>query len=297
MIEAYAFLAAFTVQVVAMSVLHPAWFIRHVRTQTTLYPAERFAQFYPGVDLGLARERFLTRYRTLNTGIAVLGLLLLGWLFSYVLRPVWNHDRVVVLVAVYFVMQMLPICRVAWSAVRFKRKVIRHSLPAGKRKATLQPRRLFDFVSPLTVLLAVLGYFLFAAFVIRVQQHPFPGYALIGNLTLVYAVQAFIVYTMLYGKKINALETNADSVRTIGLGVKACVYSCIVCVVFLSLTFTLDLLDLHRWMPFSLSAFLVTSTLLGFMGFTAPPRRPQADGSDSDDNPARSVPPATSPTA
>ena len=139
MIEAYAFLAAFTVQIVAMSVLHPAWFIRHVRVQTTRYPAERFAQFYPGVDLGLARERFLTRYRALNTGIAVLGLLLLGWLFSYMRLPAWDADPVVALLAVYFVVQILPICLVAWSAARFKSKVIKRSLPEGKRKATLQP--------------------------------------------------------------------------------------------------------------------------------------------------------------
>jgi hypothetical protein len=66
-----------------MSVLYPARFSKHVRVQATSLPAERLAQLYPGVDLDLARERFLTRYRTVNTGIAVLGLLLLSWLFSY----------------------------------------------------------------------------------------------------------------------------------------------------------------------------------------------------------------------
>jgi hypothetical protein len=282
MLEANAFLAAFTLQAVAMSVLHPAWFIRRVRVQTTRYPPERFAQFYPNVDLGLARERFLTRYRALNTGIAVLGLLLLGWLFSYMRRPSWDPDRVVVLLAVYFAVQLTPICVVAWRGARFKRKVIKHSLPEGKRKATLQPRRLFDFVSAFTVLLAVVAYFLFAGFVIYVQERPFKGFALVGILTLVYALEAFVVYTMLYGKKINALETNADSVRAIGVGVKACVYGCILCVVFFALAFTLDLLNLHRWMPFALSAALVICTLLCFMGFTAPPRQPGADGSDSE---------------
>ena len=204
MIEAYAFLAAFTVQILVMSVLLPAWFIRYVRVQATRFPAERLAQLYPGVDLGRAQERFLTQYRALTTGIAVLGLLLLGWLFSYMRRPDWDDGPVEVLVTVYFLAaQMLPLALLVWVGVRFN-KEHKRSLPEGKRTAILQRRGLFDFVSPFIVFLAVLSYFLFAAFVIYIQQHPFPGFAGLINLgavTLVYALNAFVVYRMLYGKK------------------------------------------------------------------------------------------------
>src|SRR5579859_943453 len=112
MIETYAFLATFAIQILAMSVLYPTWFIRYVRLQATSVPAERLAQLYPGVDLSLARDRFLTRYRTLNTGIAALGLLLLGWLCSYLRRPDWGTVPVVALVCVYFMVQaVLPLGR------------------------------------------------------------------------------------------------------------------------------------------------------------------------------------------
>ena len=116
MIEAYAFLAAFTVQILVMSVLLPAWFIRYVRAQAARFPAERLAQLYPGVDVGHAQERFLTQYRALTTGIAVLGLLLLGWLFSYMRRPDWDEGPVEVLVTVYFLAaQMLPLVSLSGS--------------------------------------------------------------------------------------------------------------------------------------------------------------------------------------
>ena len=279
MIEAYAFLAAFTVQILVVSVLYPAWFIKFVRVQATSIPAERLAQLYPGVDLGLAQERFLTQYRALVTGIAVLGLLLLGWLFSYMRRPDWDDGLVVVLVTVYFLAaQMLPLGLVAWLGVRFNREHKR-SLPEGKRKAILQRRGLFDFVSPFIVFLAVLAYFLFAGFVIYIQQHPFLGFAglvNIGALTLVYAVNAFCVYTMLYGKKSNPFETHAGRVHTIGRVVKSSVYSCIVIVVYLSLNFSLRLLDLKSWEPFALSVFFVICSLLASMGFTAPLRKPRS---------------------
>jgi len=110
MIEAYAFLAMFTVQIMAMSVVYPAWFIRYVQVQAKHVPAERLEQLYPGVDLGHAQERFLTHYRALNMGIAVLGLLLLGWLFSYMQGPDWDDGPVETLVTVYFVLQIMLPC-------------------------------------------------------------------------------------------------------------------------------------------------------------------------------------------
>lgn len=285
MIEAYAFLAAFTVQMLVMSVLLPAWFIRYVRVQAASIPAERLAQLYPGVDLGHAQDRFLAQYRALTTGIAVLGLLQLGWLFSYMRRPNWDEGTVSVLVTVYFLAAyLLPLVLFAWVGVRFN-KEHKRSLPEGKRTAILQRRGLFDFVSPFIVFLAVLSYFLFAAFVIYIQQHPFPGFAgliNLGALTLVYALNAFVVYMTLYGKKRNPFETHAGRLHTIGLTVKSSVYSCIVIVVYLSLNFSLRLLDLKRWEPFALSIFFVICALVASMGFAAPLRKPEVDELGSD---------------
>jgi hypothetical protein len=282
MIEAYAFLAAFTVQILITSILLPAWFIRYVRVQATRFPAERFAYLYPGADISLARERFLNRYRALTAVIAVLALLLLAWLFVYMRRPDWSVGPVGALATVYFLAaQLLPLLFFVWVGVRFE-KGHKRELPEEKRKRTaiLQRRGLFDFISPFVVLLAVLIYFLFAAFVIYIQQHPFrgfKGYVNIGIITLVYALNAFVVYMMLYGKKMNPFETHAGRLHTIGLTVKSSVYSCIVVVVYLSLNFSLRLLDLKRWEPFSLSIFFVICALVASMGFAAPLRRPEKD--------------------
>jgi MFS family permease len=290
MTEAYAFLATFTGQILAMSVLYPARFDRHVRLQAASMPTERLAQLYPGIDLDLARERFLTRYRRANTGIAVLGLLLLGWLFSYMRRPDWNEDPVVVLLSVYFVVQILPLGLVCWLGFVFN-KEHKRSLLAGKRKAMLQRRGLFDFASPFIVFVAVSGYFLFAGLVVYVRPEPSPGFALLGVLTLVYALEAVVVYRALYGRNANPLETYARRRHTIGLTVKVCIYSCIVCVVFFVFTFTLDLLDMRRWMPFAQSACLLVTSLLCLMGLGAPPREPEAGGFDSDGRLTRAGPP------
>jgi FtsH-binding integral membrane protein len=282
MLVVYAFVAVFTVQILAMSLLHPAWFTRFIRLKMErYYPDERFAQLYPG-DQRTRVERFLAVYRAANTGIAVLGLALLGGLFSYMQRVDWDDGPVETLAAVYFMVQVSPLCLVAWVGARSNKKARERLSPEVKRTASLQRRGLFDFVSPFLVFLAVLGYFLFAAFVMYIEQHPFPGFAgalvNIGIVTLVYALIASLTYTRLYGRKSSPLETHSDRLRTTGVTVKVGVYTCIGVVVFVSLNFTLALLDLQRWEPFGQSVYFVTCAILCSIGLTAPPRGPEADG-------------------
>jgi hypothetical protein len=277
MLEAYAFLAAFTVQILATSILYPALFIRFVRARTMSLPAERLAQMYPGVDVARAQERFLTRYSALHTVIAVIGLLLLAWLCGYVRRADWHDGPVKVLITVYFfVAQVFPLSLIVWLGVRFNKEHQR-SMPDRKRKAVLERRGLFDFISPFAVVLALLLYFLFAAFVFYIRQHPFPGFAgliSLAGVTLIYVAIALVTYVMVYGRNRNPLDTHAGRLHSIGVAVKSGVYTCIVTVVYLSFNFALRLLDLQRWELFALSIFFVVCALLSSLGVLRPLHRP-----------------------
>src|SRR5262249_33525178 len=106
--------------------------------------------------------RFLARFRAANRVVVVLGLLLLGWLIRYMQRPNWDVGAVGVVMP-YFVLQYFPIVLIAWFYKRFN-KVHKRLLPEPRRKAVLQRRGLFDFVSPFSVLLVILAYFQFVAF-------------------------------------------------------------------------------------------------------------------------------------
>lgn len=282
---AYAFLAAFTLQILVMSVLYPAWFARHIRRMVPKLPAERLAQLYPGVDLRLNVERFVSRFRAANLLIAVLGVPLWAWFSRYTQRPDWDDGPVETLGAAYFFVQAAPLMVAALLHARVKKKLLGQTLPGVKRTASLRRRGLFDFVSPFVVALAGLCYVWYAVFVLYIEQHPFPGFAgvavNIGFMTLLYAVEGFAVYWMLYGRKINRLETDVNSMRTIGLGVRACVIVCIAAVVHQTVNFTLVLQDLQRWEPFAGSLFLVFCAALCMMALVAPPRDPDAESFDS----------------
>jgi hypothetical protein len=280
MLESHAFAAVFLVQVLAMSVLHPAWFSRYARGKMEHYrSSERFAELYPGMAPATV-QRALLRYRMVNGAIAVAGLLLLGWLYRYMQRPGWSDGAVKALTGAYFLVQMLPLIAVAIITARSNRSATRRATPEVKRKASLQRRGLFDFISPYTVGLAAVLYMLFCALAIHIARNPFPGFAgpgiNIGIVTLGYLLQAAVIYARLYGRRTDPLETRAERGHWTGLIVKACVYSCIASVAFLSLDFVLALLDQQRWEPFAQSAFFTFCAFLCSIGLTLPPRTPDA---------------------
>jgi hypothetical protein len=278
-IEVYGFLAAFAVQVLALSVLFPARLSRYIRAQSTSLPAQRLAKLYPGVDLELARERFLTRFRVVNGGIAVLGLLLLGWLFTYMRGPDWNERTAILLPAAYCMLQYLPLVFVSWLGFKLGREH-RQSLLEGKRKATLQRRGLFDFISPFMVFVVFASYFLFVGVVMYVQWEPWRAIALIVVLTLTYLLQSLVVYLKLYGKRGNPLETDAARLHAIGLTVRTSAYGLILVVAFFAFVFAVDVLHLKRWVPLAQTICLLISTRFCLMSLSAPPRQPDANGAE-----------------
>jgi len=269
MIEAYAFFAAFVVQILVVSVLHPVWFTRFVRAKTE-------AQF-PDWD-SKSRERYLSLYRVANAGIAVLGLVLLGWMFSHTQSPDWN------IVCFYTLAQMSPIFLGFLMLTRNETKARLRSPPPTKRTASLQRRGLFDIISPVTVFLAVAGYVLFAAFMIHIQQHPvagFSGYYLLRVITLIFAMNAICVYWLLYRRKKLPLETPAYRMQAAEVQVRNIFYAGIALVVFLSLFAELKLLHLASWIPFALSVFTVIAVLVGSTMLFALRRQAEADRLDA----------------
>lgn len=287
MIEVYLFLAAFTAQILGMSVLVPSRFARLIRTGWKNIPAERLAELYPGVDVGQAHERFLARYRAVNTVIAVLGFLLLGWYIGYMQRPNWDLGVVSGMGTAYVMLQNFPFILIAWFTHRFN-KVHRRLLREPKRKAVLQRRGLFDFVSPPTVLLAVLAYFLYVAVIFYAAQHPFPGFggafANIGGVSLMYIILGAIVMYLLYGKKKDPLQTNADRIQMVRGVATFYAWVCILMSVLMSFSIAQKLLDLETWGPFAGTVFFLIVTLLLLRGFSAPPRQPEAVGPGSSPN-------------
>jgi hypothetical protein len=278
MIEACAFAAMFTLQILVMSVLQPRAIIAFCKNKAAGISDAWFAANYPGVDRQDTIRRLSNRYLAANLAIALLGLALLAWMLTRV--PILDWDQIT---SLYFLLQALPLLIMSASGLRGVR-ALRQSMLDTKRKADLRRRRLFDFVSPFTVALAAAGYPLFIAYVLYIDQRPFPGFGgaiNIAGVTLVYALQAFGVWLMLYGRKSVPFESHAARMLWTGPMVRAMVYCCILTVVSISIILTLQQFELRTWKPVAISAFLVLTSRLCYLGLTAPPRRPDSDGAES----------------
>jgi hypothetical protein len=274
----YAFIAVFTAQILILSVLGPVKLVGFLRAQIARFVAERAA----AVDAWAAArvDRRLRLLGLMGMGTGVVGLLLLVGMIRYMLRPDWTDGPLEAVVPAYFALQVLPLFLALVTAGRFH-EVLKRSLPTEKRKAILEPRGLFDFVSRSAVSLAALAYFLFVAFLLYLEQHPFPGFAgfftNVAAITLVYAVMAIGICVTLRTRGSTPLQAHEGRMRSVGLAVRICVYSCILYVASLTLNFTLVLLDLQRWEPSLVSVVLVVLALLSLAAAREQLRIPQVN--------------------
>jgi hypothetical protein len=263
MIEANAFFAMFAVLILTVSVMHTFVLMRFVRVKMAAVPDEYFAEALPTLDRHRSTEQFVSRYRLAHAAVALLGVLLLGWLIDYMQRPDWDKRWVLFPVMGYFVLQWLPMLLTAMMGMKHA-KVLRNYLVHAKRKAALKRRGLFDFVSPAAVGLAAAAYLVFVPFAWYATDDSAARALFIGALTFDYALTAFCVYRALYGKKSDPFETHAGRLYTIGLRLRSSLYSAITVTLFMSFTLVALRLGLDPWMPFALAAFLTAVTVITF---------------------------------
>jgi hypothetical protein len=275
----YGFIAAFAAQILFFSVLGPLRVVGTLRKQIEQFIAERA----PAVDASATAQvdGRLRRLRLLGLVTAIIGLLLLAVMIRYMLRPDWTDGPLEAVLPVYFLIQVLPTFLAILTAGRFH-ALLKRSLPQEKRKALLQPRGLFDFVSRSAVAVAVIAYFLFIALLAYIRQHPFPGFAglltNVAGITFVYAAMALAIYMTLRVMGSSPLQAREDRLRSVGLAVRICVYSCTLCVTLIALIMMLTLLDLQRWEPTFESIGMVAIGFLSGMALKEQMRIPEVVG-------------------
>ena len=262
MIEIYAFLTMFALQILALSVMFPARFIRYARAKAAEYPAEALALLYPRADPAVETEKLLNRFRTAHWVIAAAGFALLAWMaWMAANAPPLPGVKMMIFPVFFLLLQMLPMLIIAVTGLR-QIAMLRAESVERKRKALLQPRGLSDLVSPQRVAVEITIYLAFVGFVLylmHVASSPIPaslGYPLIAAITAGLALQAAYLYWRLRGRKI-PLESPAERMRTTSDQAKHSVYGTMSTVVFLALVILLPRMGLENWLPFALSTFLV----------------------------------------
>ncbi len=260
------FYAIFLSQVLLISVYVPRQLLSRVRHVIEKYPPSTYPKLYP-VPVNVV-EKGLRTYRIMNLPILLIGMLLvLVGVFSpseEMLR--WDSQSVLMF---YFLLQVCPLMLVERSGFKYFR-LMRKANSRTTRKAELHPRRLFDFVSPTLVSMAIFSYIVVILLVLYVIRHPFPGFAGPINIVMITAVNilfAGIVVKNLYGKRGDPHQAHADRLKGIAIAEKMMVVTSIVVNLFLAIVFVLpalnlrDLGDLFQMLFFQLCVVIGSRTL------------------------------------
>lgn len=240
------------------------YFPRKIRSRVEYvfenYPPSKYPNLYPRP---LEKyQRGLWTYWNTNIFIMIISL---GLFFVLVNRPDNGEWSTAIVVATFF-LQFVPMLMLEVSVFKYY-KLMRENRTRTLRTAPLQPRRLFDFISPGLLSLVILLYLAFIALVVYVQQFGYPwfgGYANVAILTLANLFFAALAYWHMFGKKLDPYQSHEDRMNQSRLVVKQMALVSIAVTIYVSFNIILSSFELRHLQPMFLSVYF---QLLAFISY------------------------------
>ena len=227
MIENSLFYPLFVSQIFLFSYYFPKKIYKRMQTIYNNYPPSEYPKLYPKSSEHYYRGQ--EKYRLINQGTLYLGIIAIIGIFY------WDYITETKLSSflpwTYFMLQMFPI--MLMEIADFSNfKEMRKSDLRTKKIAELNPRRLFDFVSPAIVTAAIVLYAFAIIFDILKNQEihqfnfTFSSQTVLAGMFLTLGNLFFLImiFWQLHGKKLNPYQSNEDRVKQIGVSIKSAVY-------------------------------------------------------------------------
>ena len=227
------------------------------------YPPSTYPKLYPKPIEYYEKAR--RNYRILNLFILLAGLLILAVLLGYSRSGEWDH----VIAMWYFLVQFFPVMLLDLSTLK-EFKLMRNANSRTTRKAELHPRRLFDFISPTIISMAIITYVGFVLLILYIRQFEFPwfgGYWNIVGVTAINLCFAGIILRYMYGIKLNPHHAYEDRIRHIETIVKVLVFTSIAATMFIAINVVLAALDLRNLQPIAQSLYFQLLAVICFQAY------------------------------
>ncbi len=251
MIENILFIIVLSGQVMVISYFFPGRIIRRINFIFDSYPQSTYPNLYPEPVENYRNG--LRIYKRMNIIIMLAGFCLIAYLLFSSRSGEW--DRTIV-TALFFI-QYIPILLVEIKYNQYY-KLMRLTAKSTIRRAELNPRRLFDFVSPFSIGLALVVYIAFILFIIYVEQFDFPwfgGYLNVAGITAVNLFFAGIILWNMYGKKKDPYQSYDDRNNQIGHISRQMIFLSIAVTLFISLEIILAGVEMRHIQPLTTSIY------------------------------------------
>jgi len=256
------FYFVFLSQILLVSYYYPKQILSRVTHVLRTYPPSEYPKLYLK-DMAYYKIG-QTVYRFVNLIILAIGFIIL------VIIGIWDNSsngKISEAIPVaYFFVQMAPLLIMEASSFAYF-KLMRKADIRTTRKADLQPRRLFDFVSPIFVTIAVFLFIVCIGFYHTINPFRFDP----SNDTFVIAITmilsnllfAGIIFWNLYGKKLDPYQAGKDRLKQIEITVKSLVYMSIAASIFLIIFEAMDEFNLDYLEPVLMSIYFQFIIFLG----------------------------------
>jgi hypothetical protein len=167
---------------------------------------------------------------------------------------------------VYFFIQMAPLFLMEISGFAYF-KLMRKADVRTIRMADLQPRRLFDFISPISVAAAVFMFIACIGFFYYIHQFQFAlsndTFIISITLILMNLLLAGIIYWYIYGKKLDPYQAGKDRLKQIEFTAKSLVLMSIAASIFLMVFEATDVFQLDHLEPVLMSMYFQFIIFIG----------------------------------
>ena len=224
------FYFVFLSQVLLISFYNPRNILSRMRYVFETYPPSTYPKRYPKpIEYYKKAQR---TSRIMNHIILLAGMILIAMLLAISRSGEWDH----VIAQWYFLVQFFPVMLLDLSSLK-EFKLMRNANSRTTRKAELHPRRLFDFISPAIIGLAIFVYIAFILLVLYIRQFEFQWFGGYWNIVIVAAFNLFfagIIFWYMYGKKLNPHQAYEDRIRHIEIIVKLLVFLSIAATMFIA---------------------------------------------------------------
>lgn len=258
MIEQHLFSIVFLSQVVLASIYIPSRIARRMSFIFDTYPPSTHPLLYPKpFDDYVKMQR---GYRLANWLIAGIGFsVLVASLFVPRGRELMNG-----MAFLFFLVQILPLIWLE-ATVRKELKLMRSLNPRTTRTAELNPRKLFDVLTPALFWATVLVYLAFWVFIAWFRQFDYPWFGGFINNLIITGLNVFLASVLLwfmYGKKLNPHQSAEDRMRvTRRLATVMCLVS-IAVTLYAVITIFLSAEDARAFQPIARSVYFQVIVLL-----------------------------------
>lgn len=249
------FYFVFLSQIILVSWYFPGKILGRVKSVLETYPPSEYPKLYPKpIEVYETGQRI---YRIINQIILVVGFILL---FAVGLWDYSSDGRISDLLPfVYFMVQMIPLMLMEVSGFAYF-KLMRQADSRTRRKAELQPRRLFDYISPTMFGAAIFMNIACILYYLYIDQFQFQWgsdtFVISVTLIAMNSLFAGIIYWNLSGKKMDPYQSGKDRMRQIESTVKSLVFVSIGASIFIMVAAGINEFNLDYLEPSIMSLYL-----------------------------------------